>query len=85
MISVGEIASTTPEDWQWLFGVNVFGVVHGIQAFVPRMREQIAASGGEAHIVNTGSMSSISATRAVAGGRLLRDQARRPRPLRDAA
>ena len=68
VISVGEIASTTPEDWQWLFGVNVFGVVHGIQAFVPRMREQIAASGGEAHIVNTGSMSSISATRAVQVG-----------------
>ncbi|MYI82517.1 MAG: SDR family NAD(P)-dependent oxidoreductase, partial [Chloroflexi bacterium] len=51
VISVGEIASTTPADWQWLFGVNLFGVVHGIQAFVPRMREQ----GGEAHIVNTGS------------------------------
>ena len=68
VISVGEIASTTPEDWQWLFGVNVFGVVHGIQAFVPRMREQIATSGGEAHIVNTGSMSSISTTRAVEVG-----------------
>ncbi|MYA20649.1 MAG: SDR family NAD(P)-dependent oxidoreductase [Chloroflexi bacterium] len=64
VITVGEIASTTPGDWQWLFGVNVFGVVHGIQAFVPRMREQ----GGEAHIVNTGSMSSISATRAVEVG-----------------
>ena len=64
VISVGEIASTTPGDWQWLFGVNLFGVVHGIQAFVPRMREQ----GGEAHIVNTGSMSSISATRAVEVG-----------------
>ncbi|MYB41476.1 MAG: SDR family NAD(P)-dependent oxidoreductase [Chloroflexi bacterium] len=64
VISVGEIASTTPADWQWLFGVNLFGVVHGIQAFVPRMRKQ----GGEAHIVNTGSMSSISATRAVEVG-----------------
>ncbi len=64
VISVGEIASTTPGDWQWLFGVNLFGVVHGIQAFVPRMREQ----GGEAHIVNTGSMSSIAATRAVQVG-----------------
>ncbi len=65
VISVGEIASTTPGDWEWLFSVNLFGVVHGVQAFVPRMREQIAARGGEAHIVNTGSMSSISATRAV--------------------
>ena len=64
MISVGPIAETTPEDWQWLFGVNVCGVVHGIQAFVPRMRAQ----GGECHIVNTGSMSSISPTQAVAVG-----------------
>ncbi len=64
VISVGPIAETTPEDWQWLFGVNVFGVVHGIQAFVPRMRAQ----GGEAHVVNTGSMSSISTTQAVAVG-----------------
>jgi len=65
VLTVGEIAATTPEDWQWLFSVNVFGVVHGIQAFVPRMREQIAASGGEAHIVNTGSVASISTTRSV--------------------
>ena len=65
VISVGEIAQTTPEDWQWLFSVNVFGVVHGLQAFVPRMREQIAASGGEAHIVNTGSVAAISTTRAI--------------------
>ena len=65
VISVGEIAQTTPEDWQWLFSVNVFGVVHGLQAFVPRMREQIAASGGEAHIVNTGSAAAISTTRAI--------------------
>ena len=64
VISVGPIAETTPEDWQWLFGVNVFGVVHGVQAFVLRMQAQ----GGEAHIVNTGSMSSISTTRAVAVG-----------------
>lgn len=64
VMSVGPIAETTPEDWQWLFGVNVFGIVHGIQAFVPRMRAQ----GGEAHVVNTGSMSSISTTRAVPVG-----------------
>ncbi len=61
VISVGEIASTTPGDWEWLFSVNVFGVVHGAQAFVPRMREQ----DGEAHIVNTGSLASVSITRAV--------------------
>ena len=61
VITVGEIASTTAGDWEWLFGVNVFGVVHGVQAFVPRMRAQE----GEAHIVNTGSLASVSITRAI--------------------
>jgi NAD(P)-dependent dehydrogenase (short-subunit alcohol dehydrogenase family) len=28
---------TTVNDWKWVHGVNVMGVVHGIQAFVPRM------------------------------------------------
>ena len=42
---------TTPNDWKWVFGVNVMGVVHGIQAFVPRM----LASGEEGHVVNTSS------------------------------
>ena len=28
---------TTPNDWSWVHGVNVHGVMHGIQAFVPRM------------------------------------------------
>ena len=64
VITVGPIVETTAEDWQWLFGVNVFGMVHGVQAFVPRMRAQ----GGEAHIVNTGSMSSIATTRAIPVG-----------------
>jgi NAD(P)-dependent dehydrogenase (short-subunit alcohol dehydrogenase family) len=42
---------TTPNDWKWVFGVNVMGVVHGIQAFVPRM----LASGAEGYVVNTSS------------------------------
>jgi NAD(P)-dependent dehydrogenase (short-subunit alcohol dehydrogenase family) len=43
--------ATTPNDWRWTFGVNVFGVAHGIQAFVPRM----LASGEPGHVVNTSS------------------------------
>ena len=58
------IAESTPEDWQWIFSVNVFGMVHGLQAFAPRMRAQ----GGEAHIVNTGSMASIQVRRGIANG-----------------
>jgi NAD(P)-dependent dehydrogenase (short-subunit alcohol dehydrogenase family) len=42
---------TEPSDWQWVHGVNVLGVVHGIQAFVPRM----LASGEEGCVVNTSS------------------------------
>ena len=42
---------TTPNDWKWVHSVNVMGVVHGIQAFVPRMIE----GGEEGHIINTSS------------------------------
>jgi len=42
---------TTVNDWKWVHGVNVMGVVHGIQAFVPRM----IAGGAEGHIINTSS------------------------------
>ena len=42
---------TTPNDWRWVHSVNVFGVAHGIQAFVPRM----IASGEPGYVVNTSS------------------------------
>jgi NAD(P)-dependent dehydrogenase (short-subunit alcohol dehydrogenase family) len=42
---------TTPNDWRWTFNVNVFGVAHGVQAFVPRM----IASGEPGYVVNTSS------------------------------
>ncbi len=42
---------TTPNDWKWVHAVNIFGVVYGIQAFVPRM----IASGEEGHVINTSS------------------------------
>jgi NAD(P)-dependent dehydrogenase (short-subunit alcohol dehydrogenase family) len=40
------------QDWQWIAGVNLFGVAYGIRAFVPRMLE----GGEEGHIVNTSSV-----------------------------
>jgi len=46
-----KVWETTPNDWKWVHGVNVMGVVHGIQAFVPRM----LASGEEGVVVNTSS------------------------------
>jgi NAD(P)-dependent dehydrogenase (short-subunit alcohol dehydrogenase family) len=45
------IWETTVNDWRWVLGVNVMGVVHGIQAFVPRM----IASGEPGFVVNTSS------------------------------
>jgi NAD(P)-dependent dehydrogenase (short-subunit alcohol dehydrogenase family) len=47
----GLVWETTPNDWRWTFGVNVFGVAHGIQAFVPRM----LAGGEEGVVINTSS------------------------------
>jgi NAD(P)-dependent dehydrogenase (short-subunit alcohol dehydrogenase family) len=42
---------TTPNDWRWVHGVNVMGVMNGILAFVPRMIE----GGEEGHVINTSS------------------------------
>lgn len=42
---------TTPNDWKWTFSVNVFGVAHGVQAFVPRM----LTGGEEGIVINTSS------------------------------
>lgn len=46
-----KVWQTTPNDWAWVFGVNVTGVVNGILNFVPRMLD----SGAEGHVVNTSS------------------------------
>jgi NAD(P)-dependent dehydrogenase (short-subunit alcohol dehydrogenase family) len=45
------------EDWQWILGVNLFGVIHGVKSFVPRMLEQ----GEPAHIINTSSIAGLLA------------------------
>jgi NAD(P)-dependent dehydrogenase (short-subunit alcohol dehydrogenase family) len=43
------------DDWDWIFGVNFWGVLRGIRAFVPRMIE----NGEEGHIVNTASVAGL--------------------------
>lgn len=53
----GALWELTHRDWEWLLGVNVWGVIHGIQAFVPRM----IAQGDEGHIVNTASAAGLDA------------------------
>jgi NAD(P)-dependent dehydrogenase (short-subunit alcohol dehydrogenase family) len=42
-------------DWDWTLGVNFFGVLHGVRAFVPRMLE----NGDDGHIVNTASIAGL--------------------------
>ena len=46
---------TRPDDWPWVLGVNLMGVVHGVRAFVPRM----LAGGDEGHVVNTASVAGL--------------------------
>jgi NAD(P)-dependent dehydrogenase (short-subunit alcohol dehydrogenase family) len=45
------------EDWQWVLGVNLWGVINGVRAFVPHMLK----GGDEGHIVNTASMAGLLA------------------------
>lgn len=42
----------SPDEWEWVIGVNVYGVIHGVRTFVPRL----LAGGGPAHVVNTASI-----------------------------
>jgi NAD(P)-dependent dehydrogenase (short-subunit alcohol dehydrogenase family) len=51
----GDIASATHNDWAYTMRVNFWGVVHGIEAFVPRL----LAQGRGGHIVNTASMAGL--------------------------
>ena len=43
------------DDWEWVVGVNLWGVIHGVRAFVPLMLAQDT----ECHIVNTASMAGL--------------------------
>ena len=50
------VSEMSGQDWRWLLGVNLEGVIHGLLAFLPRMQEQ----GGESHIVNTSSLAGLA-------------------------
>jgi NAD(P)-dependent dehydrogenase (short-subunit alcohol dehydrogenase family) len=55
VFQAGVVWQRTQADWDWVMGVNVWGILHAIRAFVPRMLEQ----GTDAHIVNTASMAGL--------------------------
>jgi NAD(P)-dependent dehydrogenase (short-subunit alcohol dehydrogenase family) len=52
---MARIADLTIEDWHWLIGVNLYGVIHGVQTFLPILEAN--PDGG--HIVNTSSMAGL--------------------------
>ena len=51
------VADLTLDDWRWMIGVNLWGVIHGIHAFLPILKAN--PDGG--HIVNTASMAGLDA------------------------
>lgn len=53
---VGPMWTTTLEEWEWVMGVNVMGVVHGVRSFIPRMLKQ----GDACHVVNTASAAGLT-------------------------
>jgi NAD(P)-dependent dehydrogenase (short-subunit alcohol dehydrogenase family) len=52
----GPIWEISEEDWRWILGVNLWGVIHGVHTFTPLLIEQ-----GEGHIVNTASIAGLIA------------------------
>ncbi|MGE5602901.1 MAG: SDR family NAD(P)-dependent oxidoreductase, partial [Nitrososphaerales archaeon] len=51
----GPIWESTDADWEWVLGVNLRGMIHGLRVFVPIM----LAQGTEGHIVNTASIAGL--------------------------
>jgi NAD(P)-dependent dehydrogenase (short-subunit alcohol dehydrogenase family) len=54
----GGLETSTLQDWQWVLGVNLWGVIHGLHAFLPRM----IAQGQGGHVLNTASMAGLIAS-----------------------
>jgi NAD(P)-dependent dehydrogenase (short-subunit alcohol dehydrogenase family) len=51
---LGPVWENSVADWQWILGVNLWGVIHGVRAFVPHLIAQ-----DEGHIVNTASVAGL--------------------------
>ena len=56
----GLIWETTLKDWEWVLGVNVMGVAHGVRVFTPMMLDAAKKDPAyQGHIVNTASMAGL--------------------------
>lgn len=51
----GRITTLTMDDWRWVLGVDLWGVIHGVQVFLPILE----GHGEPAHIVNTASLAGL--------------------------
>jgi NAD(P)-dependent dehydrogenase (short-subunit alcohol dehydrogenase family) len=58
----GGFLHTTLEDWTWIVGINLMGVVHGCHFFVPKMVER----GRGGHVINVSSAAGYAASEALA-------------------
>jgi len=59
----GQAWANTLDDWNWIMGVNLWGVIHGVRTFLPIMLEQ----GDEGHVVNTASLAGLMPGRGIYG------------------
>ena len=57
----GSLSEMSEQDWQWVLSVNLWGQLHGVGAFLPRIREQLKHDGRGVHIVNTASLNGVVA------------------------
>ena len=58
--SGGLVWENTVQDWEWVIGVNLMGVAHGVRVFTPMMLEAAAKDPAyQGHIVNTASMAGL--------------------------
>jgi NAD(P)-dependent dehydrogenase (short-subunit alcohol dehydrogenase family) len=57
VLRAGTMEELTLEDWQWVFGVNLWSVIYGIKVFLPLIKQA-----GEGHIINTASTAGLQAT-----------------------
>src|SRR3954449_1524537 len=58
----GLVWENTIADWEWVLGVNLWGVIHGVRVFTPMMLEAARKDPAwQGHIVNTASMAGLLA------------------------
>ncbi len=51
----GEVGEVPDADWRWIMGVNLWGVIHGCEAFLPAMKRR-----GRGHVLNVASLAGIA-------------------------